>query len=590
MRQHLCKVWERYKEGKVDFISSTMVTTAAIHSIKDLEEDLALRCPLLSKDPRNRFNALKELYCSIYEDKFQNHRESAAEALDLVLFSETNRVLLNFANHCLAGPLTDTPKEYSLHLPPSPILASPSKLNSTWTILKGKDGHAHIDPTQIIKEETRLSKLVLDYAHIHFYRHNFPSHVDTLAVEDIISQGLKLVLEQDKVTIWTTLACRVLLDVQNVLELEIESIYETMLKEASDADKLLDLRIGSDNTLETRDGWDWHFSATETKRARKTTKSMAADNPFTKWKKLWTEKSPPKDSVDEEGRIIAQDPDIAYYFKQNILYCGTMRLSLALDMQLSGIGHANTYAAIFVIAHLYNAAKQLKETVETHPELEQIILVHKTTLFGSEIPGTPRQIHNCFLRKIGMPAKAWARDKRASKLAFRLETPMLQPNQAFNNLRKHYFESAPMAYCLAQIRAVGEGPSAAQTQTPVQMLAALEKRLPHELTEMQSISHLALSRKCIVTLKTIRSKLEDYLEPEGWIKGRTEQEVAAQIWKRMAADVLQGAADELEARTESMSVAAPSHEPPAARVVYGTKMLDIAAGVIGEAFAERVGE
>ena len=163
---------------------------------------------------------------------------------------------------------------------------------------------------------------------------------------------------------------------------------------------------------------------------------------------------------------------------------------MSLDMELCGLGLANSYPAVLITAHLYNAGKQLQWIAETWPEIEDFIQLHETTLFGSDIPQTPERIYKCYLLKIGVKATAWARNRRQNEIMHKGTIPVLQPNQTFDSLRKHYVGEMPINRCLHELRAhvqksksiepiEGEGAWA-----PLEMLAGIEKLLLKELQEI----------------------------------------------------------------------------------------------------------
>ena len=364
VRHHLQQVWGRYQEGTISLKAATVVTAAAIHCIKDLEEDLADRCPLFSKHPLRHFDVL----CEAGRLASISPREANAEIVEdreHLELSIIERTIANFSKRYHSEPLYPGSK-YTR--PPFAVEASSSTWASYSAVHFSRNGQSTIvETSQIIKEDYRLSKLFIDYGWVHFHRIIAPSKRDLPPAEDIISQGMRLVLEKDRITIWTVFACRVLLDVQDILGPGIESGHGEMLQQASNMVKDLDLRTAPNGNLEPRDGWMWDESSREVLgRAWYIGNKWIVEHAFSNFKEHtrnqhFQEKSITPDYIKQNSDwLIVQDPDYSYFSKQNILHCGTICLSLTLDMELCGLKLANCKPAILVIVHLYNASKQLQ--------------------------------------------------------------------------------------------------------------------------------------------------------------------------------------------------------------------------------------
>ena len=126
----------------------------------------------------------------------------------------------------------------------------------------------------------------------------------------------------------------------------------------------------------------------------------------------------------------------------------------------------------------------------------------------------------------------------------------IQGNQLFDVLRKHYFGGRTSTQYLYDIKSllkesVGKRSRVAKTDidwTAPKLLGALEQRIAKDIAEVESLDHLALSRKCCELLRKIDLTLEaefgnlyeDHYDPD-----------ASPIlkWSEMVTRVLQGMAE-----------------------------------------------
>ena len=98
VRLYLHGVWSRYKERRIDLVTATVNTNAAIRCFKDLEEELTNRYPLFSKSSLHRFDVLANVFHSS-EKTVQHNITEILEDKDFLIFSETATILANCAEH-----------------------------------------------------------------------------------------------------------------------------------------------------------------------------------------------------------------------------------------------------------------------------------------------------------------------------------------------------------------------------------------------------------------------------------------------------------------------------------------------------------
>ena len=302
----------------------------------------------------------------------------------------------------------------------------------------------------------------MDHASINSFRRNVQYVDDTLPIEDILSQGLNLVLEKDQITVWTVLGCRVLLDAQSLLGQDLELSYKELKHFGSSIVRKLDLRLGKDHGLEARDGWSWGEQSSEVMvRVWRTIMCWIAQNPFASSKKdmlndLYTKYGGRTHSEIEDlmKDFVVRDRDPYYFFKQNVLHSGTMRLSLTLDFEQLALSLHEGYGAIFYIAYLYHAGKHLQWIDREWHDLEYVIRQQQNVLFGSNSPQTLKEMYGLFRSRVGMPAAASAPKRRVNQQTSRARIPKLKPNPVLGVLRRYCAGSTPMHRCIFEIWAL----------------------------------------------------------------------------------------------------------------------------------------
>lgn len=275
-------------------------------------------------------------------------------------------------------------------------------------------------------------------------------------VMDEISQGFWKLSREGEVSTWIVFASRVFLDIQEILGDDIVRGY----KETCAAGKNVTNTLGFKTLADGRSapfqgiGERWRTSdAVQVSRLGDLAKIWITDNPLPKMRDMWMVKMGGQvsdtfqsmDTLDPETRKYVNDqlrakypnftedpgPEVASQIKaygplkpiqpnkdsnfmhtHNPLLCGTLAFQLALNREQAGISLANHHVSIFVVAHLYNALRQLEVLEERWPDIEQIIDLHIKTLFAGQLPTTPKDLHSRFSLQLGVSAQSFARNQR----------------------------------------------------------------------------------------------------------------------------------------------------------------------------------
>ena len=266
---------------------------------------------------------------------------------------------------------------------------------------------------QIQGEEDRLSNLFIDYTWIYSYRQeSIPRNKSKTSIEDITLKALKRSGRVERSLSGRSLPAESSWVCKRSWGLKLNVATTTYSRRAAGLwnSSICECKFRRDMAIppfhEMGGNGDIKFR-------HAVTSAWITENPFIERKEYITEcilRGELIEPKDLEGGRILRDMDPGYFFKQNVLRCDIVCLSLALNMDFCGLGLTNTYNGIFFTAHLYNPGKQLKWISRSWSELDRAIRVHKNALFEREAPQTPRNIHGCFLRRTGVSTTAWARD------------------------------------------------------------------------------------------------------------------------------------------------------------------------------------
>jgi hypothetical protein len=112
--------------------------------------------------------------------------------------------------------------------------------------------------------------------------------------------------------------------------------------------------------------------------------------------------------------FIRPTPADDFAYVHNPLHSGSVILKLLLDYQKVGLVLANWHLSIFVVAHLYNAMRQLNLLKEQWGVMDRIIMLHKKELFADAIPTKTVDIADrmAFRMNLATTQKRWFEDEK----------------------------------------------------------------------------------------------------------------------------------------------------------------------------------
>lgn len=382
IRHYLQDIWSQYKTGEVSLVVVSAITNMAIDCIAELEESLyhpsaifGLKCHIDVFDKffaydvdglviksmdgqqaisREDFQDLKDVTHSIYNFIKQGREQMNSRRIDPKDDNDDD---------------DDEEEESLLHAIPihsiglSEILLSRSE--------------------RVADDHKKLSRLLVEYSGLLTYKlmkngyHLDLVYEKEIWPEDMISHALKTVLATGKIPIWTSLACRIYLDAHSILGEENGNPYKQLIAQAKMMRKDLEAKTPSG---------DWKSwmgcpkcptcGTAELHRSDQHLNMLIGDTRFdelVKGRILELGLHNICHAPDQLNRIYISW-EFSNFFEENILYCGTICLSLLLDFEMIGIDLEKRYAAIEIVAHFYHISKILAVTeVASIPELDNFI-------------------------------------------------------------------------------------------------------------------------------------------------------------------------------------------------------------------------
>ncbi|KAI1144327.1 hypothetical protein F5Y05DRAFT_418364 [Hypoxylon sp. FL0543] len=425
VRSKLKGTWEDCNSGEINLITATVVTQAAIYMARKGEE--GLRSTLFPGKPvDNCYETLAGMMVSTEPitsatDPMNGSGVDATQ-LDSFTFLPVARTLLKFVR--TASSCNDTCSTWS-----PPVM--PLRFN----YIQGPHKAEIPEHSKLQRDDELLSQLLL---HLQLPdkvkgERKDSSEIGDMSmldppVRDIFSRNLQPVWTDGKVSLTAVFTAQILLDILGICS-DLPNFPRQLAVANAYAWNSFDFKATPEGKLITGD-LSWPTSAMDTLLGiYKMTKQIKAPafaamktsmletsqtHRLHTWDNLPLERRTQPDACEcpspemqtaverMSQDLIKPEPAIDFAVTHNPLYSGTAMLKLVLEHQEAGLALANHHLSIFVVAHLYNALRQLKMVEQEWPLMEHIIKLHKRALFADVIPTTTDEIADRFSYRINI--------------------------------------------------------------------------------------------------------------------------------------------------------------------------------------------
>ncbi|CAG8959073.1 hypothetical protein HYFRA_00012854 [Hymenoscyphus fraxineus] len=447
LRKHLESVWQEVAEGKLHSGVAAIVTNVALGLLR--EEDLSIKTYLLDagckskevqRDGQNENSYLFILNQMFPAQSEQSNERTLIEAEDTTYFS-TFRSMEYFVavRHNHEAPKSERDPSLETvptkrHLRSGEYWKQGSELlkNEDWLLMQVLfDAHNHfVDKCN--KEELRAA------VRAGWFEDNWSCRP---FVEDAIIDslsGLAGGARTEEICFYHVFFARIALDIHRILGEKRSDPYRDLLLKAAVVNR--DLHISMTPSGHRSDfpeccGESWkatealiritHYEIVRNSRA-----SVARHGIEGLIKSL---KDVPDPMSDAYFWIIPSF-ELDFGYQQIPLSPALQNLKLMLKDAEHGIHVSNCSFVVPVVAHLYNALRQLGYLNTTWAAMDQVIEAHISPLFRGHLPDTRTLIRKRLLLLLGVPASELNRKGDDFRFDYRRQTPLSLPEIAKEGL------------------------------------------------------------------------------------------------------------------------------------------------------------
>lgn len=534
------ETWRKQKAGTVDVETAAVTTNIALDIVRRAEEDIIATAPALLAKPRSYQEIAMVIFHAdaLAKGDDVDERLSSSDTLKITEFDEfiylsTARILMKYER--IASFKIE---QYPLPVPPVRMsyISRPELL-----ILP--------EVKRWEEEDVRLTQMLMDMSSNDIFQKVFKDRKEP--VQDELSTGLHK-LRNGEVSVWIVFAARVCLDIQAILGKKVGKPYETLKAAANAASTVLDMRVEGNELVPGGSGERWLAKDAEhMMNLHAMLTFWIINNPFPplkekiledhdpdQWVKVPEEMKGIMKEVEEMNnrnvlpkhretakklniRPIEPNPELAYIFTRNPVYCGALAFNVAVDMEEAGVALANHHLTIFTMSHLYNALQQTGLLKGRWPEMDSIIKLHVKALFAGDLPTNPKECHCRFSLQLGLSARKY--EQQASYRLIRASTkkkrPMLSVTPTSAIFRRFFDRKEPLKDVIFWLESLMQGSKKSnkkdsrRTLTPLEFLTQLRDWLPETIPDIH-IDYVSMTRTCGMLLKTLRSECLSQLDIE----------------------------------------------------------------------------
>lgn len=448
MEDAIVNLWKKYKDGRIDLVSATVATHAAIGMVSRTEKEILAEHPYLAEYGQS----YTDLAMSVFDvEMLRNGRDpdeylSSPESLEVTpldefLYLPTARILMKFSSRTMR----DTIKKCAW---PPPIL------QMRFSYIVRPELLEHPKYKKLEEEDRLLSQVLIDLLLIQEAKNVGEQHKSKMQsdfsffsmFEDEFTKGVRSVWTGGGLSVYNVFASRILLDILDVCGKQA-LFHRQVLDTIENARRTFDFRV-EDDTLDTGEvRWLTKDAGLVRNIYQLITHQFIAP---AIWKESYLKHSSiqppqtidvyelpaeiraelearlgigPDDGPSEEHKANAKRLNLQpilpavetdFILKHNPLYCGHFALQLVVEIEEAGVALTNHHFSIFAAAHVYNALRQLNVIQHRWPEMERIIEVHAKPLFAGSIPTTPDTFFRRIAFRTGLtgPLKRFDVDKK----------------------------------------------------------------------------------------------------------------------------------------------------------------------------------
>ena len=185
----------------------------------------------------------------------------------------------------------------------------------------------------------------------------------------------------------------------------------------------------------------------------------------------------------------------------------------------AGTALANHHQAIFLTAHLYNAARQTHTLEVSWPAMDELIQAQIAELFSGQLPREPEQMYRRCALRLGLSAQNFARNRRRD-LPRNMKGSEIHDTQTSKILQDYMTGKEQMARCVYRLQGLIQDAESQSNKNdkrlarrqlkPVEILTQVRNWLSKTIPVM-SVDYIKLTRVCNKLLGTIHTRAQNEL-------------------------------------------------------------------------------
>ncbi|MCJ1251850.1 hypothetical protein MMC30_009088 [Trapelia coarctata] len=379
VREFLSQIWHDYKSGKLDLMTTSIITNTAFGFVQSLDADFCRAHPTLIV-PKFHNNPIMSIYlviCMIsgVDIRFRNHPDDMynyqMKEIGEFFFLPVYLLLEAFSRVIQPGGMPEAKKgHYGTYNPK----ADRGKMSYRQKIMEDK----------ILLLENLPSFCLLGQA-----RHD-------VFVLDELTAGLGNLYKKKEIPLWLVFAAQIFLDVNHIMRDRIADAF-LHIKRTAIITKIQMSQVidGPQHTM------NW---PKQNQTVAQTIWTFAHDWVMT-------------DGMRRLAQLhISTQPTYPHepyaLLKTHPLLCGTVETFLRLLTRETGIALAMGWGTLLSVAHLYNLLRQTRVLATPWPDMELFIDLHTpAALFIGALPTTPEDCEKHYTLMLGLSVEHFARER-----------------------------------------------------------------------------------------------------------------------------------------------------------------------------------
>lgn len=408
-------LWDQYHTGKSDLITVSVTSNTAIDMVRRLEQEFFKQFSS-AKEPKEVINMLFHIKClqqGVLPDPKPAHVGSVPFNIDM--YETATFLLMDMLSLVSSFADVVTPKH------------TPIYRQGFFGTYDPKTDRAKMSNVQQFQEDKIIfAAAFTDLCFLAKCKDNIPA-------EDELTRGIRIMVNDRKIHIWTLFAARLFIDVHHLLRADIGIPFKQLQELGSKIKDTWNTTLRFRGSLELST-WPPH-------------NDMVIEETMIKLIDEWLFEDRIQLTMKRTVRNVPVPDGDFHLFRQHPLLCGLFAFSLRMRFHEYGVDYANAWGAVLYTSHLYNAVQQEGYCQKPWMDLEMLIGTQtpEKVFVGGKPTNTDAYLKH-FSLCMGHSVTQYARDRRRQGTVAARGGPrgLSTVGQVTTILRDRYCENAEL--------------------------------------------------------------------------------------------------------------------------------------------------